>query len=264
MRTLKGLALALAVVGVEATALAGQSPPDVLYLTGEGASGASLSGGAGGAEWLHWLSARNSVTLGGASTSLGDLSWTYGTVGLFTRRTHVILSGRVSLGSGRGGPRGFGYARYAGSAMVPIARGVYAESEAQFVRLADSATAVFKIGGVYAGPRGVTVQAAYYAARSGIVYPHSLSARAGFSAGRLGLLGGVTGTAQSVQPIDLPASNLVTYHSRECFVGSSLMTGRSQVIGIVEVVPQPDGRLTRVIVTWRLPLGQAKLTPATP
>jgi hypothetical protein len=172
-----------------------------------------------------------------------------------------MLLGRVSLGSGRRSAGGFAYSRYAGSATVPIARGFYAESEAQYVRLADTTTTVFKFGGDYAGTQGVTLQMAYYAARSGIVHAHSVSARGGFSVGRVGVFGGVTGTTQGVQPIDLPAIELLTYHSRESFVGTSVMTGRSQLICIVHVVPQPDGRLNRVIVTWRLPLGQATLKP---
>ena len=247
--------LVIAFISVPSAALAQERQQDALYLTGEGTAGPSVSGEGVAAEWLHWVSSRTSVTLSGASTSVGDLWWTYGTVGAHTRRAHVIWVGRMSLGSGRGLERGFAYARYVGSVTVPIVRGFYAESEGQYVRLADAATTVFKIGGLYAGSRGVTVQMAYYVGLSGFVHAQSLSARGGFSAGRFGAFGGVTGTTQSVPQIDLPAIDLWTYHSRESFVGASMMTGRSQLIGAVQVVPQPGGRLYRMVATWRLPLG---------
>jgi hypothetical protein len=121
---------------------------------------------------------------------------------------------------------------------------------------------VFKIGGLYAGKKGVSLQMAYYATLSGIVHGHSVSARGGFTAGRFGVFGGATGTAQAMQPSDPPAIDLLTYRSRESFVGASVMTGRSQLTGAVQVVPQPGGRLNRVTLTWRLPLGpQGTLKP---
>jgi hypothetical protein len=254
--------LMIAFISIPSAALAQERQPDALYFTGEGTSAPSASGKGVAAEWLHWTSSRTGVTLSGASTSVGNLWWTYGTVGAQTRRTHVIWMGRMSLGSGRGSERGFAYARYAGSVTVPIVRGFYAESEGQHVRLADTATTVFKIGGLYAGSRGVTLQMAYYVGLSRAVQAQSLSARGGFSAGRFGAFGGVTGTTQNSPPLDLPAIDLWTYHSRESFVGASLMTGRSQLIGAVQVVPQPVGRLYRMVATWRLPLGRPEtLTP---
>ena len=254
--------LALAFISVDTAALAQPRPPDVLYFTVEGASGPSLTGGGGEAEWLHWVSPRSSVTIGGTSTVLGDLSWTYGTVGAFTRRAHGMLSGRVSLGSGRSGADGIGYARYIGSVTVPIRPGFYAESEGQHVRVADTATTVFKIGGLYTGARGVTLQTAYYAVRSDSVHGHSVLSRGGFSKGRFGVFGGVTLSTTAVSLGDLPATAPLTSYSRQSFIGTSVMTGRSQVICVVQVVPQPDGHLRRVLVTWRLPLRRAPVKPA--
>ncbi len=255
--------VALVLLSPGTTAFAQSRQPDALYVTVEGASGPSVSGGGGEAEWLHWVSPRTSITVGGTSATLGDLWWTYGTVGVFTRRDRVMLSGRVSLGSGRNGRGGLGYGRYMGSATVPIARGFYAESESQYVRVAETATTVFKIGALYAGARGVTLQTAYYVVQSGLVRGHSVLSRGGFSAGRFGVFGGVTYSTQAVvQPTVVPATVLSTSYSRQSFVGASVITGRSQVIGVVEVVPQPEGRLGRVLLTWRLPLGQTPAQPA--
>src|SRR5258708_39044786 len=77
-----------------------------------------------------------------------------------------------------------------GSATVSIARGFYAESESQYVRVAETATTVFKIGALYAGARGVTLQTAYYVVQSGLVRGHSVLSRGGFSACRFGVCGG--------------------------------------------------------------------------
>ncbi len=254
--------LALALLSPGTTAFAQSRQPDALYVTVEGASGPSVSGGGGEAEWLHWVSPRTSMTVGGTSASLGDLWWTYGTIGVFTRRDRVMLSGRVSLGSGRSGRGGLRYGRYMGSVTVPIARGLYVESESQYVRVAETATTVFKIGGLYTGARGVTLQTAYYVVQSGLVRGHSVLSRGGFSAGRFGVFGGVTHSTQAVQPTVVPATVLSTSYSRQSFVGASVIAGRSQVIGVVEVVPQPEGRLGRVLLTWRLPLGQTPAEPA--
>src|SRR5258705_10909973 len=92
--------LAFAFITIHSTALAQERQLDALYFTGESTSGASVSGAGGGIEWLHWVSSPTSVVVGGASTSFEDHSWTYGTFGALTRRTHVILMGRASLGLG--------------------------------------------------------------------------------------------------------------------------------------------------------------------
>src|SRR5258708_24270041 len=91
-----------------------------------------------------------------------------------------------------------------GSATVSIARGFYAESESQYVRVAETATTVFKIGGLYAGARGVTLQTAYYVVQSGLVRGHSVLSRGGFSAGPFGVFGGGTHSTQARPPVRLP------------------------------------------------------------
>src|SRR5258708_33466123 len=106
-----------------------------------------------------------------------------------------------------------------GSATVSIARGFYAESESQYVRVAETATTVFKIGALYAGARGVTLQTAYYVVQSGLVRGHSVLSRGGFSAGRFGVFGGGTDSPQGVgQATRRPATVLSPSYSRPTLV----------------------------------------------
>ena len=253
MKTL-GL-LALISLGVDTNLFAQERESDALYLTGEADAGGSFSGGRGEAEWLHWISTRTSMTLGGSSIALGDLWWTSGTVGAFARRERVMLSGRLNLGAGRQHGDGIAYFRYSGSATVPIADGFFAEIEGQHARLADTATTVVKVGGVYAGVKTLTLGMAHYSAFSKAAHGRSISARADLNIGRVGAFGGATGTAQGVRSIDLPQLELLTHASREFFAGASVVTQRGKVICAVESVRQPGGRLTRVTATVRLPLG---------
>jgi hypothetical protein len=136
-----------------------------------------------------------------------------------------------------------------------VADGFFAEIEGQHVRLADTATTVVKIGGVYAGVKTLTLGMAHYSAFSNVVRQHSFSVRADVNVGRFGAFGGTTGTGRAVRSTDLPALELLTHAPRELFAGGSVATQRGTVICALESVRQPAGRLTRVTATVRLPLG---------
>src|SRR5258708_35557321 len=95
-----------------------------------------------------------------------------------------------------------------GSATVSIARGFYAESESQYVRVAETATTVFKIGALYAGARGVTLQTAYYVVQAGLGRGHSVLSRGGLRPGPFGVVGGGAPPAAAAPPVRGPAAGV--------------------------------------------------------
>ena len=253
------LALALVLVGIPHEARTQEREPDALYLTGEVVSGVA-SGGTGQAEWLRWLSSRSNITLGGASTSLMDLWWSYGTLSAFRRTDHFMLSGRISAGSGHSRASPFTYGRYAASATVPIASGFYAEIEGQHVHLARQTSTLFKFGGLYVGPRYFTFRLAYFTGSSAGVPSNSVLGHAELTLGRFGVWGGAT-TSLVGHRHGTNAIEIVTQPPRSVFGGASIAAGRSRLLGAFELLPQQTGRLTRVTATLQLPLGKSRPLP---
>lgn len=249
------LVVALVFAGSCSDLVAQERRTDALYLTGQVDSSASLSGGGGEVEWLHPVSPNTSVLLGGASASVEDLWWTYGTVAGFTRRDHVILSGRASVGSGRFGEDRFPYTRFLGAATIPLANGFYAEAEGQHVRILDIGTTVFRIGGTYAAVRDLSLRLTYnVSASSQTAQVRSLSGRADLNVGQVAMFGGMT-TTGAAESIQLSALELSTHIPREFFAGTSFNAARSRLICAVQVVPRATGRFSRVTATLQLPLG---------
>jgi len=255
------LLLVVGVLGVRTDAVAQVQEPDVLYLTGESDSGASVSGGGGEAAWLHAVSLQSGVIFGGASMALADVRWTYGTVGAFTRRRTGIYSGRLSLGSGQHSPGRFAYVRSVGTFTIPIGRSVYVEAEGQYARALSAATRVFTFGASYSGIQRTSLRFAYHTALSGLVHAEYISGRGDLSVGRFTMLGGITATARATAPVDLRALDLMTHAMPEYFVGSSVGVRRSRVMCSAQVLPQPSGHALRVTMTVKLPLGSSQ-TPS--
>src|SRR5437870_4524626 len=71
MKTLAALTVGL--IAFHRPAFAQDREPNALYLTGEADSSPTFSGGAAEADWVHAISSRSSITLGGGSTAVADL-----------------------------------------------------------------------------------------------------------------------------------------------------------------------------------------------
>jgi hypothetical protein len=253
MRTLFWCSIVL--IGLEAAAGAQvPAPADSLYVTGEAASSRSVSGGGGGVDWVHPLSAGSMVTAGAASMRIGDESWTYGTLGGFTRRHDTWLSGSVGFGGGRRGPDSFPYLRFTGAATIPIARTITAETEGQFVRLNGTGISVVKVGALYGGLRHTSLRAAYVGASSSIQYWQYLFTRGDVSVGRVGVLAGLT-TGRGSTHLAALGPDLLLHTSQEIFFGGSAVAGGTRTTCVAQVVQQASSRLARLTVTLQLPLG---------
>jgi len=259
MRTLAAFTVGL--IAIHTPAFAQDREPDALYLTGEADSSPTFAGGAAEAEWVHVVSSRSGITLGGGSTAIADLHWHYGLAGGYMRRHRVVYAGRVGLGGGRTREDGFSYARYVGTVAVPIAGGVHGEAEAQYVRVAGSAATVFKVGSVYSGIRRASLRAAYYSTWSATSHAHLVSGQGEWNGARFSVLGGATTAAGSVRPVVVAPTDLTTRPSTELFGGASVAVGRSRLIGSVQMVPQTSGRLIRVVTTLKLALESSAEPP---
>jgi len=259
MKTLAALTVGL--IAFHRPAFAQDREPNALYLTGEADSSPTFSGGAAEADWVHAVSSRSGITLGGGSTAVADLHWHYGLAGGYLRRHRVVYAGRIGLGGGRTHEDGFSYARYVGTVAVPIAGGVHGEAEAQYVRVAGGAAMVFKVGSVYSGIRGVSLRAAYYSTSSAMSRAHLVSGQGEWNGGRFSVLGGGAKAAGSVRPVVVAPTDLTTHPSAELFGGASVAVGRSRLIGSVQMVPQTPGRLIRVVTTLKLSLESSAEPP---
>ena len=254
MKTLVSCVIALVGFAAAAGAQVAVPPADSLYVSGEAASSRAVSGGGGGVDWVHRVSARSIITAGAASMRIGDELWTYGTLGGFVRRRDIWLSGSVGFGAGRRGPDSFPYVRVAGAALIPIARAFSAEIEGQFVSLNGTPIRVAKVGALYGGFRKTSVRAAYVGASAPSQYWQFLFTRGDVSLGRVGVLAGLTAGRGSTHLAAL-APDLLLHTSREIFFGGSVRAGGFQTTCIAQVVQQADSRLARLMVTVQVPLG---------
>jgi len=256
MRTFILSALAFVMLQPAADAQVAVQPlqPDSLYVSGEAASSASFAGGGGGVDWVHAVSARSSVTAGAASMRLGGESWTYGTLGGFTRRHNVWFLGSVGLGAGRRGPDSFPYVRVAGTVNVPLARSFSAETEGQYAQLNGTTVRVIRAGGVYGGVRKTSLRAAYVGASSPLQYWQYLFTRADVVVGRVGLLGGLT-AGRGPTRLGTLGPELLLHTSQEMFIGASVHVAKVQATCIGQTVQQAGTRLARMMVTFQVPLG---------
>ena len=252
---------AMVSMGMAAPARAQNQPGDAWYFTAQIDSAASLLGGGGEAEWLHPVSPRSSVIVGGASASLSDLWWSYGTIGGMTRHERFIAMGRASVGAARYLENGFTYSRWLGNVTVPLGRSVFAESELQHARILGAGTTVVKIGGIYTGIRRLSLRAAYNSSASPGRRTGSTTMRADLDSRRMTVFGGVTATRAS-SSIATPAFELLTHASREVFGGVSVNGTRSRVITAVQIVPSEPNRFVRVTSTLHIPLNRRQVRSA--
>jgi hypothetical protein len=243
-----------------AVALAQERQPDSVYISGDGLSSPSLSGGGGDAEWVRGLSPTSTLSLGGRSNWVGNLWWANGTIAGANRRTHAIMSGRVSLGAGRGPDGRFPYWQYTGTLTIPVNRRAFVEGEGQYARVANATSGVLRFGGVYSASGRLTLRGSYYHVLSSAA-TQSVLGRADVSIARVRVFGGALTTFTGVAPEPIQTIQLVTQVSREFFGGAATPTGRSELIWSVQVVPQPGGVFSRVTATFRVPLGRS--LPAT-
>ncbi len=248
------LLVGLFLVGVQRDAVAQEREPDVVYVSGVSVSSDALAGGGGDVQWLHALSSRSSVILGGTSTSLGGAWWTYGTVEALTRRRDVFYGGRLSLGSGRFTPGGFAYVHVVGTITAPIVRHVHIEAQGQYARAANAATTVLMLGASYSGIRNTRLRLGYYTAFSDVVDAHYLSAQGEVTVGRVTVLGGIMATASATADVIPGVVELMIHATPAYFAGSSVRVRRSQVMWAAEVLPQAPGHLVRLTMTLKLPL----------
>jgi len=250
-----GYILAVGVFAVPQVVFAQDREPDILYVTGTVQSGAGIGGNGGEIEWLRTMSPRASVIAGGAVSSISDLWWTYGTFGGFVRRRDVTYSGRVSLGSGRWHNDTFLYGRYLGAATIPVAGGFHVDAGVQHVRIASITAIVLQLGTTYRASRGVGVGLAYHAAPWDPALGGALSARGDVNLHGVTVMGGMVATARPITPANVQALDLTTRVAPEFFVGCSMPAGHSRVIASAQVVPQPSGRIVRLLVTLKHPTG---------
>jgi len=251
--------VALVVVGwltLPHALIAQQREPDVLFVAGTMQSGADVGAGGGEVEWLRTASPSATVMIGGAMTSFSDLWWSYGTVAGSVRRSRIVYSGRASLGAGRWSQGSFPYAQYVGAATTRIGRGFYGESEVQHVRMAGTAVTVVQLGATYAVPAGLSLKLAYHLAPSEST--QAVSARGDISIGRFTVLGGLVASARQASPTSVPALEVTTRIAPEYFGGCTVPMGASSVTVTAQVVPQPTGRLVRLLMTLRHPLGSSR------
>lgn len=249
------LLVGLCLVGVHRGAMAQEREPDVVYLSGVSVSSNAVSGGGGEVQWMHALSPRSSVIVGGTSTSLGGAWWTYGTVEALTRRRDVFYGGRVSLGSGRHTTGGFAYAHAVGTVTAPIARDVHVEVQGQYARAANAATTVLMLGASYSGIRNTRLRLGYYTVFSDVVDAHHLSGQGEVTIGRVTMLGGLMATARATADVAPDLVDLMIHATPAYFAGASIPVRRAQVLWAAEVLPQTPGHLVRLTMTLKLPLG---------
>jgi len=253
MRGIVGVLLGL--IALPQALLAQDRGQDVLYVSATAQSGVGLNGAGGEVEWLRPASAATSVTAGGGATSISDIWWMYGTGGATTRHGGAIYSGRVSLGSGRWSAGPFPYMQYVGAVTLPIARGMYVNTEAQRVSLAGEAATVLKVGTLLTVSRGSTVGVAYHAAPWEPTRDRAVSVRADVNVRGVSVLGGAVASARKVAAANIQAIDLTTRIAPEYFGGCSVPVSTSQLIVSVQVAPQPPGRFVRFLVSLRHPLG---------
>lgn len=239
-----------------------QRPADSLFVTGELDAQGSFAGGGGEMEWLHSLSEKSSLTVGGTSASVDQLWWAYGTLGGFTRRGKVIVSGRASLGTARLLGDNSAYVRVLGSATMPLSSAFAIEAEGQRVLLLGLGTNVTRIGTAFTGSRRFTARASYnIVASQGTGTAQSVTARGDVPVGKLGFLGGVTIT-RAPKSHDAAAVELLTYPDRDFFAGATIPVSGSRLILVMEIVPQATGNFSRVMATWQLPLRSGAVSAA--
>ena len=253
MRGVVGVLVSL--IALPQALLAQDREPDVLYVSAHAQSEVGLNGAGGEVEWLRSASAATSVTAGGGATSISDIWWMYGTAAATTRHRGAIYSGRVSLGSGRwsGGP--FPYMQYVGSITLPIARGLYVNTDAQRVSLAGEAATVLKVGTLLTVSRAATVGVAYHAAPWESTRDRAVSVRADVNVRGVSVLGGAVASARKVAAANVQAIHLTTRIAPEYFGGCSVPVSTSRLIVSVQAAPQPPGRFVRFLVSLRHPLG---------
>lgn len=252
---MKGLPMLLLLfVGLRADLAGQEQTAGALYMTGQLDSGAS-SGAGGEVEWLHPISSRDSILLGGASASTGGLWSTYGTVGGLARRDRFVLSARANVGSTQYLDDTFAYVRIIGTATLPLLKQVFVEGEGQHVRVLGTGTTVLRLGGAYASVRGISLRVTYNIMASQTISRHSVSSRADINVHSATIFGGVT--AGGSESTVIPALELVTRASREFFGGASFAAGRSRVMCAWQVVPRASGRFSRLTATLQVPVGSS-------
>ena len=248
--------LAIGVFSLQQTAIAQRSEADVLYVGGTVQSGTDVGAGGGEIEWVRTASPGTTVMLGGSTTSFSDLWWSYGTVAGSMRRSRLVYAGRVSLGAGRWNRGNFPYTRYVGGATIPLGRGFYGESEVQHVRMAGTTVTVFQLGTTYSVPSGMSVKLAYHVAPWDSTRTQAVSARGDVRHGRFTVLSGIVATARQSSPTNVRALDVTTRIAPEYFGGCTVPVAAASTVTVsAQVVPQPAGRLVRVLMTLKHPLG---------
>jgi hypothetical protein len=247
------LAFALAVVAFPQLAVAQPREPDSVFVTGQADSSASFSGGRGEAEWLHFVSSRTAVILGGGTTSLAHTRWAYGSMGGVTRRGDLLYIGRISMGSGRSLQGGFTYLRVIGTVSFPVSSHSRVDAEAQYARAEGVKTAATTVSAAYSGIPRTTLRAGYSSAVSATL-THYLTTRADVTVGRVTVLTGATTSLGADAPLTWSPINLSIGPSTEWFMGGSVGIGRVRTIATVEFVPHAAGRLIRTTATIQLRL----------
>jgi len=250
--------LAIGLFALPKTLMAQRREADVLFVGGTVQSGSGVGAGGGEIEWLRTAAPSTTVMVGSAMTSFSDLWWSYGTVAGSIPRSGVVYSGRVSLGAGRWDRGTFPYVQYVGGATTLVGRGFYAESEVQHVRMAGTTVTVVQLGTTYSVPSGMSLKVAYHLAPSDSTHRQAVSARGDVSVGRFTVMGGLVATARQSSPANVQALDLTTRIAPEYFGGCTLPVAASSVTISAQIVPQPTGRLVRLLMTLKHPLGMSR------
>jgi hypothetical protein len=256
---MKGLLAAVIVVAAAVPALGQERPPSSLFLSGHVESGAALSGAAGELQWMQSVSDTSSVIVGGGSGGVADAWWSYGRLGGFTKLRGYTVVGSADLGHGAEAGAGFPYAKWDGTVTSPAFHRFDVEAGAQSVYATHLATHVLKVGGGYTGSRAAVRVAVHRSSMQSTDW-HYVSGRVDVPLGRVTMAGGLTAGTQSASP-DSSVLSLLAHTSRDAFVALSIARPRAQTTVAIEAIDQPSGRLDRLTVGVRLPVGASAAGP---
>jgi hypothetical protein len=165
----------------------------------------------------------------------------------------------VDLGGGRQGDERFGHQGYRGGVTIGLVpRLLHGEIEGQYVRLANVSERALRLGAIVQPFAGGASRANYHRSISeGNVWQH-VTARHDVRFGAIGLLGGFAIGGSTAAGADRAAWQTASATTREVFAGGSVTLKQFETIGTVAVAHQPGGRVDRLTVALRVPMGSKR------